>query len=459
MVGAKSTAICRVSASTAPLDAAYAASSRTPTIAATEATFTTAPPPHRWIAGIAARDMQNTPLTLTDIVRSQSASFVSTTLLADGRSTPALFTQVCRPPKCSTAAATINSASATTSPSIALANPSAVTASAAVRSAASPSRSATSTAAPFRAKSSEIALPMPDPPPVTTATLPARAAPATPTEAAYNERSFVNVPSRGSACERSLFSVSGSDVVIWGVAPRVAAAPLVVSIVIILPITLLGALFVEIGPEFGLERAELGLLVAVVLGVSILVAPAAGILSERRGASRALALSAVLAAAACAGIASVARSGVGLVPWLVAAGLANAIGQPATTIFVAQTIPASRQGFAFGVKQATAPLGTLLAGIAVPAFALTVGWRWAFATTAALAVRGGVRRPTARQISAPGFTGIGPARIASSKHDPLADPGHHARRRRGVGPRSVLRRRDGRRGSLTGNGRMAASTR
>jgi MFS family permease len=175
-------------------------------------------------------------------------------------------------------------------------------------------------------------------------------------------------------------------VVIWGVAPRVAAAPLVVSIVIILPITLLGALFVEIGPEFGLERAELGLLVAVVLGVSILVAPAAGILSERRGASRALALSAVLAAAACAGIASVARSGVGLVPWLVAAGLANAIGQPATTIFVAQTIPASRQGFAFGVKQATAPLGTLLAGIAVPAFALTVGWRWAFATTAALAV-------------------------------------------------------------------------
>ena len=54
----------------------------------------------------------------------------------------------------------------------------AATASAAVRSAASPSRSATSTA--LRAKSSEIALPMPDPPPVTTATLPTRAAPATP---------------------------------------------------------------------------------------------------------------------------------------------------------------------------------------------------------------------------------------------------------------------------------------
>ena len=240
--------------------------------------------------------------------------------------------------------------------------------------------------APLRAKSSEIALPMPDPPPVTTATLPTRAAPATPTEAAYNERPFVKVPSRGSACERSLLSVSGSDVVIYGVAPRVAAALLVVSIVIILPITLLGALFVEIGPEFGLERCQLGLLVAVVLGVSILVAPVAGILSERRGASRALALSAVLAAAACAGIAWVARSGVGLVRGSSPPDWPTRSVSPATTIFVAQTIPLSRQGFAFGVKQATAPLGTLLAGIAVPAFALTVGWRWAFATTAALAV-------------------------------------------------------------------------
>jgi MFS family permease len=173
---------------------------------------------------------------------------------------------------------------------------------------------------------------------------------------------------------------------IYGATPRVVAAPLVVSIVIVLPITLLGALFVEIGPEFGLERAELGLLAAVFLGVSMVVAPAAGVVSERSGASRAIALSAVLAAVACAGIAWVARSGPGLVPWLVAAGLANAIGQPATTIFVAQTIPLPRQGFAFGVKQATAPLGTLLAGIAVPAFALTVGWRWAFATTAAFAV-------------------------------------------------------------------------
>jgi MFS family permease len=175
-------------------------------------------------------------------------------------------------------------------------------------------------------------------------------------------------------------------VLIAGVPARVAAAPLVVSIVIVLPITLLGALFVKIGPEFDLDQAVLGLLAAVFLGVSILVAPAAGIFAERGGASRALIISALLAAVACSGIALVADSGIGLVPWLIAAGLANAVGQTGTAVFVVQTIPAARQGFAFGVKQATAPLGTLLAGIAVPAFALTIGWRWAFGTTAVLAV-------------------------------------------------------------------------
>jgi MFS family permease len=191
---------------------------------------------------------------------------------------------------------------------------------------------------------------------------------------------------------------------IAGVRLRVAAAPLVVSIVIVLPITLLGAMFVEIGPEFDLDQAVLGLLAAVFLGVSILVAPAAGVLSER-SASGALILSALLAAIGCAGIALVADSGVGLVPWLVAAGFANAIGQTGTAVFVVQTIPAPRQGLAFGVKQATAPLGTLLAGIAVPAFALTIGWRWAFATTSVLAVLAAVAVP---HIGRPAHLAHGP---------------------------------------------------
>jgi predicted MFS family arabinose efflux permease len=76
-----------------------------------------------------------------------------------------------------------------------------------------------------------------------------------------------------------------------------------------------------------------------------------------------------------------------------------------------QTIPPSRQGFAFGIKQATAPLGTLLAGIAVPTFALTVGWRWAFAASAGLAVLAAlavpkVARPTHAAHAMSGFRGL-----------------------------------------------------
>ena len=247
---AQSTAICRGVRPQRLWSAAYAASSRTPTIAATEATLTTVPPPHRWIAGIAARHAEHT----LDVDRHREVP-VGVVRVDDTSGRTGDRRRRCshrcagrrsaRPPRRSTA-------SATTSPSTAWPT---------CRKrprlpCARQRRRRDRRRAPqhLRAKSSEIALPMPDPPPVTTATLPARAAPATPTEAAYNERSFVKVPSRGSACERSLLSVSGSDVVIYGVAPRVAAALLVVSIVIILPITLLGALFVEIGPEFGLER-------------------------------------------------------------------------------------------------------------------------------------------------------------------------------------------------------------
>jgi MFS family permease len=205
---------------------------------------------------------------------------------------------------------------------------------------------------------------------------------------------------------------------VLGAPARVALAPIVVSVVIVLPITLLGALFVKIGPEFGLDQAALGLLAAVFLGVSILMAPAAGVLGEHHGPARAMVGSAVLAAIACGGIAAFAHSGLGLVPWLCIAGLANAFGQTATAIFIVQTIPLATQGLAFGVKQATAPLGTLLAGIAVPAVALTIGWRWAFAITVVLAIGAAVAVP------------------------PLGRPVHHGRRTKILGTlrarRSVL---------------------
>ena len=107
---------------------------------------------------------------------------------------------------------------------------------------------------------------------------------------------------------------------------------------------------------------------------------------ERIGAHRAMRVSATGSAAALLGVALFAESWAGLVACLVLGGLANAVAHPATHLSLARKVPANRQGFSFGIKQAAIPAATLLAGLAVPIIAVTFGWRWAFAGGAALAL-------------------------------------------------------------------------
>jgi MFS family permease len=107
---------------------------------------------------------------------------------------------------------------------------------------------------------------------------------------------------------------------------------------------------------------------------------------ERIGSHRAMRVSATGSAVALLGIAVFAGSWAGLVACLVLGGLANAVAHPATHLSLAREVPANRQGFSFGIKQAAIPAATLLAGLAVPIIAVTLGWRWAFAGGAALAL-------------------------------------------------------------------------
>src|SRR5829696_7279082 len=58
----------------------------------------------------------------------------------------------------------------------------------------------------------------------------------------------------------------------------------------------------------------------------------------------------------------------------VIAGLANAVSHTAANLSLAREVPASRQGLSFGIKQAAIPVATLLAGLAVPTIAVTLGW-------------------------------------------------------------------------------------
>jgi MFS family permease len=170
----------------------------------------------------------------------------------------------------------------------------------------------------------------------------------------------------------------------------------------VLPAFLTGGLVVQIRSELDFGSAALGLAVAVFFASASLASVVMGRVVERIGAHRGMRLSAVGSAASLLSIALFAGSWRGLVACLVLGGLANAVAQPATHLSLAREVPAGRQGVSFGIKQAAIPTATLLAGLAVPGIAVTLGWRWAFAGGAALALLiallvpaetlGGVRR-------------------------------------------------------------------
>jgi MFS family permease len=175
-----------------------------------------------------------------------------------------------------------------------------------------------------------------------------------------------------------------------------------VATVGVLPAFLTGGLAVQVRSELDFGSAALGLAVAVFFVTASVASVVMGRLVEKIGAHRAMRVSASGSAVALLGVALFAGSWVGLVACLVLGGLANAVAQPATHLSLAREVPAGRQGLSFGIKQAAIPAATLLAGLAVPIIAVTLGWRWAFAGGAALALAisftvpaetlGGVRR-------------------------------------------------------------------
>ena len=191
----------------------------------------------------------------------------------------------------------------------------------------------------------------------------------------------------------------------------------------VLPITLIGTMAVGIRGDLHFDEAALGALVAVAFGVAASLSMASGRLTERIGAAAGVRLAAVVAVASMLGMATLSRSWGTLVPYAVLAGISLAIAQPATDLWVSRTLPPSRQGVGFGVKQAAGGPGVgLLAGLAVPAVASTLGWRAAFGIGALLAAivvlalrpsREPRRRPS-RSPTRGGDVALGPLLVAGA---------------------------------------------
>jgi predicted MFS family arabinose efflux permease len=196
-----------------------------------------------------------------------------------------------------------------------------------------------------------------------------------------------------------------------GVAPagmlRASLGAVSTTIACVLPVFLVGGLAVQIGTDLRFSPAGLGLAVSVYFGLSALASVPAGRLVARYGPAPTARAGIALAAASLLAVAAVARSFTQLVVILAAGAAANALGQLASNVALARQVPPHRQGLSFGIKQSAIPVSTLLAGAAVPAVALTLGWRWAFAVGAGVALaalplvppeeRAGRRRPDRRE--------------------------------------------------------------
>jgi MFS family permease len=169
-------------------------------------------------------------------------------------------------------------------------------------------------------------------------------------------------------------------------ATRAAVGAVTTTTAAVLPVFLTGALAVQISAELGFDPAGLGLVVALYFGISAVASLPCGWLVERFGSGPTSRAAVTGAATAMAAVAAFAGSYVGLVTILLLSAWCNVLGQLSSNLTLARYVPAARLGLSFGMKQSAIPLATLLSGVAVPAVALTVGWRWAYVMGAGLAL-------------------------------------------------------------------------
>lgn len=148
------------------------------------------------------------------------------------------------------------------------------------------------------------------------------------------------------------------------------------------PVFLLGALSVQLRQSLHFGASVLGLIAALYYVGAGVPSVSLGRKAEALGGLRTMRLASAGSSVMLLLLATVTRSWVVLGVLMVPAGVCSAAMGPATNIFLSRRIPTPRQGLAFGIKQAAVPLTSALGGLAVPAIALTVGWRWAFVTAA-----------------------------------------------------------------------------
>jgi MFS family permease len=189
----------------------------------------------------------------------------------------------------------------------------------------------------------------------------------------------------------------------------------------VLPAFLTASLASRIPDDFAFGDSRLGLAIAIFHVMCALCSTPAGRLVERIGPARGMRLAATATAVSCLAIAAFAQSALSLTALLLIGGLANALGGPSVSALLKREVAVRRHGLAFGAQNAGAPLGALLAGLALPAVAIPFGWRWAFVLVAAIAVAAAALAPPAegrvapRAVAPRGLTSVHALAVAAAR--------------------------------------------
>ncbi len=173
------------------------------------------------------------------------------------------------------------------------------------------------------------------------------------------------------------------------------AAMVGATIATVFPGFLIGAVSVQVRADFGVTESAYGWGLGGFFLAATIGSVGLGRLAQRIGPRRQVVAALVVSATIQFAIATLAQSFTAVVCLLAVAGLANAANQTGVNLLLTRAqLP--RLGLAIALKQSGMPSASLLAGLAVPVLAVTVGWRWAYVLggVIALAALANVARST-----------------------------------------------------------------
>ena len=205
--------------------------------------------------------------------------------------------------------------------------------------------------------------------------------------------------------------LSASPVPAWFVVLVTTAAQMVVAMSNIV----LSTIAPKVAESLGVNPVLVGYQVGLTFGAAALASAYGGVVAMRIGSAFTTQVSMVFSVI---GLSLFALPHVGFIALgSLAVGIGSGLASPAASYLLANHTSPDRRNLMFSIKQTGVPVGGVIVALTAPLLAVTVGWRWALAMIAAMAVAillvterarvawDGERRPAGGVPSAP-FGGV-----------------------------------------------------